>query len=810
MRLKKIVIHQLRSYLTAIVLLMFLQPLHAHDERDVANASDRSLPELMELQLTPEEQAWLADHPVIEFGGSVDLSPFNFMTLNGQLQGYNVDLTKIINEAISSEIKIVAGEWIELQGKVRQREIDGLMGPSYTAERSQYMVFTESYISVPYAIFTREDHPQVNGIGDFEGQTIAIHEGSSSIEFFEKSFPGVRLNKSRNHLEALLSVSTGQSAAAYMVLPAGLFEINNNLITDLRVAAVIHGEDVDIRLGIRSDWPQLASIFQKVIDSITDEQWQRLTRKWIITPEKSAPERMSLTDKEQFWLQNHPVIRVLISDYSAPVEFRDENGQYQGISVEYLNHLEELLGIHFELAEGVSWAEGLEQVSNKQLDMISSIAITEQRKQSLLFTKTFNLMPVKIFARNDISYIGSLDNLAGHKVAINHDTPLINWLTRDYPDLKLVPVKPPTEGLTMLADGKVDAFVDNMVTTSYYIGKLHLNNVRIAGETPYSNDQAMAVRKDWPVFAVILQKALDSIDEQQRQAFYNRWMSIRYEVETDYTIIWQVLFVAAIVIGLFIYWNRRLAREIVARKQTETSLKLMQAELNKKERLSILGQLTATVSHELRNPLGTIKTSLELVKIKFEELGVSTLPVLDRLNRSVDRCNGIINELLDYTRIRPENFEELALDECLAEILAELTIPEDIEIQQKLDSQAMVLIDRGLLQRAVINVVENACQAMEDSEGVKRLTIVSELEEDRCLLLIKDTGSGIKPDSLEQVFEPMYSTKTYGVGLGMTIVLQIMKQLNGGVEIKSEEGQGTELCLWLPLLTEMPQTQLNA
>ena len=175
--------------------------------------------------------------------------------------------------------------------------------------------------------------------------------------------------------------------------------------------------------------------------------------------------------------------------------------------MEYLKRFEELLGIRLEVAEIESWSEGLKQVSNKQLDMISSIAITDQRKQSLLFTRPFNFMPVNIFARNDISYIGKLDNLVGREVAIQYDSPLSKWLARDYPGIIPIEVKPPTDGLEMLSNGEVDAFVDNLVTTSYYIGKLRMTNVRIAGETPYSADQAMAVRKDWPVFAAILQKS---------------------------------------------------------------------------------------------------------------------------------------------------------------------------------------------------------------------------------------------------------------------------------------------------------------
>ena len=107
-------------------------------------------------------------------------------------------------------------------------------------------------------------------------------------------------------------------------------------------------------------------------------------------------------------------------------------------------------------------------------------------------------------------------------------------------------------------------------------------------------------------------------------------------------------------------------------------------------------------------------------------------------------------------------------------------------------------------------MVDNAVQAMEDSVGEKRLTIVTEIRDDRCLVHVKDTGTGISPSLLDQVFEPLYSTKTYGVGLGMPIVDRIMKQLNGGVELKSQEGQGTELCLWLPFVQETPEAESNS
>ena len=121
---------------------MFLQPLYGADrELKIADGFGGSIPRKTELILTPQEQAWLADHPVIVFGGAIDLPPFNYIAANGQYQGYNVDLLKIINELIGAEIKIVSGEWAGLQEKVRQRLSDGLIGPSITEETQSIYAF---------------------------------------------------------------------------------------------------------------------------------------------------------------------------------------------------------------------------------------------------------------------------------------------------------------------------------------------------------------------------------------------------------------------------------------------------------------------------------------------------------------------------------------------------------------------------------------------------------------------------------------------------------------------------------------------
>jgi signal transduction histidine kinase len=233
------------------------------------------------------------------------------------------------------------------------------------------------------------------------------------------------------------------------------------------------------------------------------------------------------------------------------------------------------------------------------------------------------------------------------------------------------------------------------------------------------------------------------------------------------------------------------------------TLKTTQAELLRQERLATLGQLTATVSHEIRNPLATIRASAFAVDLKTRNKDLDVEEAVDRIQRNITRCDNIITELLDYTRMKEPELQTLYFDEWLQQVLTEQTIPKDITLNLNLSSGVDVSLDPNRFQRVIINLVDNACQAMLEysilNEHPRVLSITSDVIDRQLKLSIADTGPGIAPDVMPHIFEPLYSTKGFGVGLGLPIVREIVKQHAGEIEITSTSGQGTEVTLWLPL-----------
>jgi signal transduction histidine kinase len=286
--------------------------------------------------------------------------------------------------------------------------------------------------------------------------------------------------------------------------------------------------------------------------------------------------------------------------------------------------------------------------------------------------------------------------------------------------------------------------------------------------------------------------------------------------EWSHQIRWLAAFAvfAAAAIGLMVYLIARQfkihadlaalrADRIEAEKiEIERARLAAETELLKSERLSVLGQLTATVAHELRNPLSAIRNTLFTVKELTAESGVKLDRPIARMERSIERCDRIISDLLEYTRDRELNRTRLRFDRWLADMLAEQSVPAPIVLSTELCAgNAVVAADSDRVRRVVINLVENAAQALAEmaADREKRIAVRTTIADGELVLTIADTGPGIAPENLSRIFEPLFSTKSFGTGLGLPTVKQIVNQHGGIIAVDSEVGRGTCVTVRLPL-----------
>ncbi len=227
------------------------------------------------------------------------------------------------------------------------------------------------------------------------------------------------------------------------------------------------------------------------------------------------------------------------------------------------------------------------------------------------------------------------------------------------------------------------------------------------------------------------------------------------------------------------------------------------------ERLAVMGRLTATVAHELRNPLATVRGALFLVNDQIVDPNPLVSRAIGRADRNIERCNRIIDELLDYTREGLLAKETVRLGDWLADLCRCLAMPPTVRLRcSPCPEQPLVFIDSDKMRRCVINLIANSCEAITGhsmftvDEQCRRTGEVSAdagLADGRAFIRIADNGPGIPPENREKIMEPLFSTKSFGIGLGLPTVRRIIELHGGRLDIADSPGGGVTALLRLPI-----------
>lgn len=267
-------------------------------------------------------------------------------------------------------------------------------------------------------------------------------------------------------------------------------------------------------------------------------------------------------------------------------------------------------------------------------------------------------------------------------------------------------------------------------------------------------------------------------------------------------------FLAAILVNRFVTESqrqsaleRRLAEELAA---TNRELERAEAEARRSERLAALGQLSAGLAHEIRNPLGVIKGSAETLARKLASSDAVSVELAGYIASEVDRLNSIVSRFLDFARPRELEKHPAEIAPLLERALkaAHDRWPESkVEVERRYsDGLAAVPVDAELSEQAFLNLVMNAYDAMGTEGGKLRVSIHAADSGGRhgVEVGIEDTGPGVPAELREQIFNPFFTTKKSGVGLGLAIVSKIMDDHRGWIRLQSAPGKGACFRLFLP------------
>lgn len=268
-------------------------------------------------------------------------------------------------------------------------------------------------------------------------------------------------------------------------------------------------------------------------------------------------------------------------------------------------------------------------------------------------------------------------------------------------------------------------------------------------------------------------------------------------------------FLAAMVVNRFSLQSRhqtQLYRELAERlAETNRRLEQAQAEARRSERLAALGQLSAGLAHEIRNPLGVIKGSAEMLTQKLQASDALARELAGYISTEVNRLSALVTEFLDFARplhaqLAPADFQGL-LDRVI-DIVASRWKGKPVRVERHYGAQLPpVPLDESLCEQAFLNLVQNAFEAMEEEGGTLRVDVRLAQHEGRegAVLVIADTGPGVPRELLEEIFNPFVTTKKTGVGLGLSIVSKIIDGHHGSIHVENAPQGGAVFTIFFPL-----------
>jgi len=523
---------------------------------------------------------------------------------------------------------------------------------------------------------------------------------------------------------------------------------------------------------------------------------------------------MNLLASEQRWLDDHPIIRIAPDPDFAPFEWLNEQGEYHGISADYIKLIEKRLGIQFEIIQTANWAQSILLAQERKVDILPALAPTKSRKTYLLFTRSYHSVPGVVVSNRQYA---SIEALKGKKVAVVSRYYWDDVLSEHDTDIRIQRVDDTQFGIELTSLGAVDAMITDLASATIVINQTGINNLYIVNDPEKmlgSLAHSMAIRNDWPELRSILDKALADISLEEAELIRTKWIRLKTPpLWLNRTLLLSLLgtFLAILLLfSGFIIWNRTLKKKVERRTY---ELKVAQERLMQAEKMESIGRLAAGIAHEVKNPLAIIRMGMDYLSPEIPRNRTNTEVIKD-ISDAVKRADTVIHGLLDFSRDKTLTLSEGDINEVIRNALH--LVEHELHqrnIHTKLslsDSLPPFEMDANKMQQVFINLFMNSIHAMNNGG---ELQINSRLDpghtesklgkaafrssSPKLCIEVADNGPGIPAQDTGKIFELFYTTKAIGEGsgLGLSVTRNIIKLHHGIISINNRPQGGASVVM---------------
>jgi PAS domain S-box-containing protein len=766
----------------------------------------------------------LSDSNIVsyKFLGDNNYPPYEFIDENGNPTGFNVDLLREIAQSMNFDVDIELGIWDEIRQRFEKGEADGLTGMFYSSERDEFLDFSIPHSIVVYAIFVHDKSP-VKEKSDLQGRKIIVQSGDIMHDYLLDNQITSLIIPAENPLDALSLLSNEMYDCAIIGKTPGLYLIKNHNIKNIKVLsdiftpteycfAVYNNPQLLSRLnegltllqasgrykeiylkwfkGIDQDENLLKNIFRYIIlvgilliaTAVIVSSWIIFLKRSVtnktkelkreILQRENVEEALRNSEKNFHSLADNAFDGILINDSNGNYIYANSNAaEIAGYSVD------ELLQLNIK---DLTPKDRIDSILKLSQDRIAGKDV-QNISETFLICKTGNSIPIEVAASKTF-WQGQPADLV---------------FIRD------ISLRKQMENALLTSESNFRQIFENSNDAIYVRQDDRFVLVNSALERLSEYSKAELLSEDFNILEIVADENLEFLKDRIEKRHHKKRISKQFDF-IGKTKSGKLLNLEISTSKIF--WNGSPASLGIIRNITRYLR--MQEEVFKAEKLESIGILAGGIAHDFNNILSVLLGNIQLIGSKAKK-GENIDKYLMRTEETIFRATGLTQQLLTFSKGGEPVIEVSSLKDLINDIIPFTLTGSNIKYHITIEDDLLpVEMDANQISQVITNIVINSKQAMPDGGTIfvdsanvliESDDVISNLAPGRYVMVsIKDQGIGIPDKIIDKVFDPFFSTKNSGSGLGLATCYSIMQKHKGHIMVQSVAGEGSTFTFFLP------------